>query len=126
MASINTNLTSELDMDKVRKNTGRCGSPVGWLQTIKPVVTVTIQSSLCCPVGHRPREKTQEESLEPIEDDQVHWDSSTEHSADHPGPFTCAEKRLSGRDSKEKKYTIKIKLQNLLLPAYLRCVSANL
>lgn len=111
----------------VKKHGIRCGSPVGWLQAIEPVVTVTIQTSLRCPVGHRSRDKTQQESLEPTEDNQVHWNSSTEHSADHPGPFTCAEKRLSGRDCKEKKlHTLKIKLPNLLLPAYLRCMSANL
>lgn len=91
-------------MDTVRKkNRGRCGSPVGGLQAIEPVVTVAIQTSLRCPVGHSSREETQEESLEPIEDDQVHGDSSTEHPANHPGPLTCAEKRLSGRDCEENK-----------------------
>lgn len=114
-----------------KKNRGRCGSPVGGLQAIEPVVTVAIQTSLRCPVGHSSRKETQEESLEPIEDDQVHGDSSTKHPADHPGPLTCAEKRLSGRDCEEnKKHTCCSsfvgKIPNLLLPAYLRCMSANL
>lgn len=86
---------------------------MGWLQTVEPVVTVTIQTSLRCPVGYRSRKETQEESLEPIEDDQVYGDSSAEHPADYPGPFACAEKCLPGRHCKEKKkeFRLVIKLK---------------
>lgn len=86
-----------------KKNVKRCGSPVGWLQAVEPVVTVIIQSFFRHPVDHRSRKDAQEESIEPIEHDQVHRDSSFGQSANHPGPFTCAEKRLSDRDWKEQK-----------------------
>lgn len=77
---------------------------MGWLQAIEPVVTVIIQTSLRCPAGHRSRNETQEESLEPIVDDQVYRDSSSEHPADNPGPSTCAEKCLLERHWQEWKY----------------------
>lgn len=91
-----------LNVNTIRKkHTRRCGSPVGRLQAVEPVVTVAIQASLRCPVGHRSREETQEEPLEPVEDDQVHGDSTSEHPADHPGPLTSAEEGLRASDRQE-------------------------
>lgn len=77
------------------RNPGQMMSPVSGPQAVQSVVVFLVQRSLCHPVDQIAGKKLHEDVVEPGDRGHVQWETIVGHPADHPGPLTSAEKRLS-------------------------------
>lgn len=69
--------------------------PVSGPQAVQSVVVFLVQRSLCHPVDQTAGKKLHEDAVQPGDRGHVQGETIVGHPADHPGPLTSAEKRLS-------------------------------